>query len=222
MTSLFSRVRHFFHNDTNSACEKGPLGFHLHAGFEIDTVDFRLLGNNYLIEIPAEDYTIAATGIIDMGAGCNIYRYYTSGDEFLQINTTGGIDDLCIEDIKFFIYSESAGISTREAWHNSIDARAIGKPDLNWKGKTWRRVFNPLENREVEPIYLLENVENSDRETWELNNFCMLYQRNVNADCFEYLLISGEETFNEQQEPEWLISWSLGVDISRSGLQVIG
>nr|WP_312983911.1 DUF2491 family protein [Atlantibacter sp.] len=205
-----------------TACDKGPLGLHLNAGFEIDTVDFRLLGDSYLIEIPSEDYTIAATGFIDMGAGCNIYRYYTSGDEFLQINTTGGKDDSCIEDIKFFVYSKSAGISTREAWHNAIDAKTIGEPNLNWGGKTWQRVFNPLENKAVEPIYLLENVENSDRETWELNNFCMLYQRNVNADCFEYLLISGEETFNEQQEPEWLISWSLGVDISRSGLQVIG
>lgn len=222
MTSLFGRLRLFFQHDTTPACEKGPYGLHLHAGFELDTVDYRLLGDNYLIEIPSEGYTVAATGNIDLGAGGHIYRYYTSGDEFLQINTTGGVADLCIEDIKFFVYSESAGISTRDAWHKAINAKAIGKPVLTWGGKTWQRVFNPLEDKNVEPIYLLEKVATSGHETWMLNNFCMLYQRNVNADCFEYLLISGEETFTEKQEPEWLVSWSLGVDVSRSGLKIIG
>ncbi|WP_313479593.1 DUF2491 family protein [Atlantibacter hermannii] len=222
MTTFFRRINRIFSHNPRSGADKGPLGLHLNAGFKIDTVDFRLVGDKYLIELPSEDYAIAATGVIDLGAGCQINRYYTTGDEFLQINTTGGIHDSCIEDIKFFVYAESAGLSTREAWHDAINANKTGRPYLMWGGKEWQRAFNPLENQNIEPIYLPENIENCEHEKWTLNNFCMLYQRNIDERSFEYLLIAGEETFNEKQEPEWLISWSLGVDISRSGLQVIG
>ncbi|WP_312073662.1 DUF2491 family protein [Atlantibacter sp.] len=222
MTSLFQRISHFFAHERGPIADKGPLGLHLNAGFEIDTVDFRLLVDKYLIELPSEEYAIGATGVIELGAGCKIYRYYTTGDEFLQINTTGGTKDSCVEDIKFFIYSESAGISTQKSWQDAINAEKIGCPHLTWGGRKWQRAFNPLESNNVEPIYLLESVENSEYQKWVLNNFCMLYQRNIDEECFEYLLIAGEETFNEQKDPEWLISWSLGVDISRSGLRVIG
>lgn len=222
MTSLLGRVRNFFLGQPDLACDKGPLGLHSKAGFEIDTVEFRLASDKYLIELPFEDYTVAATSYINTGAGGAIYRYYTCGDEFLQINTTGGISDLCIEDIKFFVYSDSSSISSQETWQNAISAGMIGKPLLTWGDKQWERAFDPLDTKSVEPIYLLEEVENSDREKWQVNNFAMLYQRSIDENSFEYLLISGEETFNEQQEPEWLVSWSLGVDISRSGLQIIG
>lgn len=47
---------------------RGPLGLHLKAGFTLDTLAFRLLEDNLLIELPGEAYTIAATGQIDLGA----------------------------------------------------------------------------------------------------------------------------------------------------------
>lgn len=222
MTSLLGRVRQLLQGEDAHDMEKGPLGLHLKAGFQLNTLDIRLAGDKFLIELPGDDYTVAATSHIYTGAGSDIYRYYTSGDEFLQINTTGGISDACIEDIKFFAYIESFNISSRDAWKNAISPSAMGLPVMSWGDKKWERVFNPLERHNVEPVCLLEEVENSEREKWEVNNFCMLYQRNIDETAFEYLLISGEETFNEQQEPEWLVSWSLGVDISRSGLQVVG
>ncbi len=72
---------------------RGPLGLHLNAGFTLDTLAFRLLESSLLVELPGEKYTVAAASRIDLGGGSQIFRYYTSGDEFLQINTTGGIDD---------------------------------------------------------------------------------------------------------------------------------
>ncbi|WP_423812080.1 DUF2491 family protein [Pseudomonas aeruginosa] len=46
---------------------------------------------------------LAAVSHIDLGGGSQIFRYYTSGDEFLQINTTGGEDIDDIGDIKLFV-----------------------------------------------------------------------------------------------------------------------
>ncbi|MEN1395926.1 DUF2491 family protein, partial [Pseudomonas aeruginosa] len=68
----------------------GPLGLHLNSGFTLDTLSFRLLEDELLIALPGEEFTVAAVSHIDLGGGSQIFRYYTSGDEFLQINTTGG------------------------------------------------------------------------------------------------------------------------------------
>lgn len=86
---------------------RGPLGLHLNAGFTLDTLAFRLLESSLLVALPGEKYTVAAASRIDLGGGSQIFRYYTSGDEFLQINTTGGTDVDDIDDIKLFVYEES-------------------------------------------------------------------------------------------------------------------
>lgn len=68
----------------------------------------------------------------------------------------------------------------------------------------------------------LEKVENHQHATWDVHNFTMGYQRQVTDDTWEYLLLNGEESFNEQGEPEWVFSRALGVDIPLTSLNVIG
>jgi hypothetical protein len=106
MTSFFQRL---FGKADVAAPVRGPLGLHLNAGFTLNTLAFRLLEEALLIELPGEEYTVAAVSHIDLGGGSQIFRYYTSGEEFLQINTTGGADIDDIDDIKFFVYEESYG-----------------------------------------------------------------------------------------------------------------
>lgn len=50
----------------------------------------------------------------------------------------------------------------------------------------------------------------------------MGYQRQVTEDTYEYLLLNGEESFNNLGEPEWLFSRALGVDIPLTSLHIIG
>lgn len=110
---------------------RGPLGLHLNAGFTLDTLAFRLLKSSLLVELPGEKYTVAAASRIDLGGGSQIFRYYTSGDEFLQINTTGGTDVDDIDDIKLFVYEESFGINEERHWRSAIAPAAIG-PMTQW------------------------------------------------------------------------------------------
>ena len=53
---------------------------------------------------------------------------------------------------------------------------------------------------------MLEKVENQNHAKWEVHNFTMGYQRQVTEDTYEYLLLNGEESFNDLGEPEWLFS----------------
>ncbi|MDR5971161.1 UNVERIFIED_CONTAM: YjfK family protein, partial [Escherichia coli] len=68
----------------------------------------------------------------------------------------------------------------------------------------------------------LEKVENQNHAKWEVHNFTMGYQRQVTEDTYEYLLLNGEESFNDLGEPEWLFSRALGVDIPLTSLHIIG
>ena len=154
MSGFFQRL---FGKDNKPAIARGPLGLHLNSGFTLDTLAFRLLEDELLIALPGEEFTVAAVSHIDLGGGSQIFRYYTSGDEFLQINTTGGEDIDDIDDIKLFVH-----------------------------------------------------------------NFTMGYQRQVTEDTYEYLLLNGEESFNDLGEPEWLFSRALGVDIPLTSLHIIG
>lgn len=82
MSGFFQRL---FGKDNKPAIARGPLGLHLNSGFTLDTLAFRLLEDELLIALPGEEFTVAAVSHIDLGGGSQIFRYYTSGDEFLQI-----------------------------------------------------------------------------------------------------------------------------------------
>ncbi|WP_435951870.1 DUF2491 family protein [Dryocola sp. BD626] len=220
--TLLTRLKNLFGAAKSSEKQPGPLGLHLHAAFTLNILEYRLYEDQLLIELPGEQFLVAAKSTIDLGAGCDIYRYYTSGDEFIQVNTSGGYGHDNIIDIKFFIYDESTGISGVTAWENAISPEKIGLPKLNWRGKSWQRVFNDTESGAVPPIYMLENVSNQQGEEWQTHNFTMLYQRPVDNSQYEYLMISGEETFDQNNQPEWLISYALGVDLTFLQINVIG
>ncbi|WP_127959702.1 DUF2491 family protein [Serratia microhaemolytica] len=205
----------------NSTNPRGPLGLHLSAGFTLDTLEFRLLNEQLLLKLPGEQFIIAAVGEIDLGNGSRIFRYYTTGDEFLQINTTGGSEINDIEDIKLFIYQDSSAISQEKNWLATIAPSSIGTETLRWQQQRWQRMFNRDEAGSIEPIYMLETVINQDNEQWEVHNFTMGYQRRIVDETYEYLLLNGEETFNQRDEPEWLFSRALGVDIPLGSINVI-
>lgn len=219
MTHFFQRL---FGKTEPVAPVRGPLGLYLNAGFTLDTLAFRLLDDALLITLPGDAYTVAAVSRIDLGGGSQLFRYYTSGDEFLQINTTGGVDVDDIEDIKLFVYEESYGINQQSHWRSAIAPSAMGGMTLSWQNKRWQRFFNEQEPGDIEPIYMLEKVENQQGAKWEVHNFCMGYQRQVSEDTWEYLLLNGEESFNAMGESEWVFSRALGVDIPLTSLNVIG
>src|SRR5690606_8598157 len=106
-------------------------------------------------------------------------------------------------------------------WRSAISPKAMGTPTIVWQEQQWERFFNSEEPGNIEPIFMLEKVENQQHAKWDVHNFTMGYQRQINEETREYLLLNGEETFNEQGEPEWVFSRALGVDIPLTSLNII-
>ena len=90
----------------------------------------------------------------------------------------------------------------------------MGAMTLNWQEKRWQRFFNSEEPGNIEPVYMLEKVENQNHAKWEVHNFTMGYQRQVTEDTYEYLLLNGEEflTISASQSGYFRARW---VSISR-------
>ena len=224
MSGFFQRL---FGKDNKPAIARGPLGLHLNSGFTLDTLAFRLLEDELLIALPGEEFTVAA---VSQAGGEAIYlpQIKTEDDaknalaEIDALVMTGGEDIDDIDDIKLFVYEESYGISKESHWREAINAKAMGAMTLNWQEKRWQRFFNSEEPGNIEPVYMLEKVENQNHAKWEVHNFTMGYQRQVTEDTYEYLLLNGEESFNDLGEPEWLFSRALGVDIPLTSLHIIG
>lgn len=101
-----------------------------------------------LIALPGEEFTVAAVSHIDLGGGSQIFRYYTSGDEFRKSIPPHGEDIDDIDDIKLFVYEESYGISKESHWREAINAKVMGAMILNWQEKRWQR-FLTAKNREI-------------------------------------------------------------------------
>lgn len=62
---------------------------------------------------------------------------------------------------------------------------------LDWQKRLWQLFFNHEGPSNIEPVYMLEKVENQQVEKWDVHNFMMGFQRQVTDDAYEYLLLIG-------------------------------
>lgn len=159
MSSFFQRL---FSKNNKPAIARGPLELHLNSSFTLNTLAFRLLKNKLLIALPSKKFTVAAVSHINLGGGSQIFRYYTSSNKFLQINTTSSKNINNINNIKLFNYKKSYSISKKSHQRKAINAKAIKAITLNQQKKRWQRFFNSKKPKNIKPVYMLKKVKNQN------------------------------------------------------------
>jgi hypothetical protein len=197
--------------------EKGLFGLHLGCAVELSSLDFRLLGSKLQMNFPGDTQLIEAVSRTSLGAGSYMLRYYTSDDAFLQINYSGDESEHNVEDVLLFSYMKSQGIASQAEWEKVISADFIGQQQTKFGEQSYQRVFFAESNAPAPAVAMSENVENKAGEHYSVDNFCMLYERTINDDVSELLLINAEES----GENERLLSYALGVSLSPSQFRVI-
>lgn len=196
--------------------DKGLYGLHLGCAVTIDDFDFRLLADELRLEFPGETQMIEACGHMELGAGSHIKRYYTSDDAYFQVNFTGQEAEQNLEDFKLFRYDKTLTLGSNSEWEQWLKPETIGKSEYSYRDKTYYRVFGEGASP-IQPIAISEQVENKAGDKYRIDNFFMLYQREIKPDIYEYLLINGEES-----DDGHLVTFSLGVDLSATQINVIG
>ncbi|WP_137468922.1 DUF2491 family protein, partial [Escherichia coli] len=80
--------------------------------------------------------------------------------------------------------------------------------------------FNSEEPGNIEPVYMLEKVENQNHAKWEFHNFTMAYHRQVPEATYVHLLLHRQESFNPPTAPELVFSRSFCLAIPPASLHV--
>jgi hypothetical protein len=193
------------------------LGLKLGGAVTLSSLDFRVLADQALIHFPGETQMIEAEGHMDLGAGSRIDRFYLTDDAYIQVNYTGEARDDNLEDLKLFVYDDSSAIVRDSDWEYWLNPNAIGAPTFRYRDHLFERAFSPDAAGAIPPIALSERIRNNRGDHYRVDNFCMLYQRQLETGDFEYLLLTAEETAEGR-----LLSYALGIDLSPGQFSVIG
>lgn len=198
-------------------------GFRLGGAFEIDSLMLRLAEPELTIEGAATSQIIEAVGVIDMGAGTRIVRYYTDDEGYIQVLINGD-DDSGILEISLWYFYDSRPIDGQQAWDNLLNNEIV-KDEYDLEGTT----FAPYWEND-KPVCLTEKVYNKNGFVKELDSFNMLYSRNLQDDKTEDLLLPHDKTeellvVGEERiannTPDRLLSRVTGIQLNISDFKVV-
>ena len=197
-----------------------PLNLRLGCAVELDLLPWRMLREQLHCALPEGLQIIEAAGFVDLGAGASLCRFYTSDDGFIQISTSGGYEAQHIDDIKFFVFTQTHNIASQSGVNLWVsDDGLIGKTQFQLDTTIYQRVWDEAVPEAIEPVRFTETVHSRDSDvaTYEVDHLAMLYQRSVSDDQrYEYLLASLE--FSGEDEATAVVS--LGFDLDTSSIRV--
>ncbi len=194
-----------------------PLGLRVGGAVSIDALPFRVLRSELLFQLPPGNQVIESRGVIDLGQGSELHRFYLSDDAFIQVSTQASV----LEELKLFQFAETRHPNTRaalEAWLK--EGSELGRSSIVLQGKKFERVWGEPTEVYSPPVVFEEQVfKNSPSQPdYDLTHYAMLYQREIpNSERLEYLLISVEDS----GPTDFCVVFSLGVDISVADLEII-
>lgn len=214
---MFSR---WFGKKAESA-PKAPeiMGLYLGGSFQIEPLKLRVLEPLLLIEKAASTHIIQAVGEVNLDTGGKILRFYTDDDAFLQVILDGGETESHITDVKLWYFYETVTIGNNSQWKSLIDS-GISKPNYEIKPVSFKRVWDAIGN-ESPPVAMTERTFEEDGDISETDQFVMLYERQIDNDQVEALLVSGEEKLINGNFDRCLVL-STGFNLSQGDITING
>ncbi len=166
---------------------------------------------------------IAAVGVVELGQGEQLARFYLENDTWIQASVANGK----VFEYKLFDFLSSQHVSDLEfdglinQPDNQTPAHPLGQRsftletagDIQDDLKRYQRVWGAENSEWSAPVVLEETVTRaSDSGISQVTHHCMLYERqDQTSERFEYILLSAEI---EEQEGSYQLVTSLGIDIS--------
>ena len=199
----------------------GPdiIGLRVGSAFELDDLRLRLIESDLVVDKVARTQFIEASGEVKLDHNTTLYRFYTDDDGFVQINLTGGQEESNIDDVTLWHYYDTQGISTDAAWNDQID-RLISQPSYEVEGNQYQRIWDDVSGS-CPPVAMTEKTYDDEGDTTTTDQFIMLYERIINEDLKELLLVSGEETVVDNRLERCLVI-STGIPLRQSDISIRG
>lgn len=195
------------------------MGLYLGGSFELDDLKMRLIVPQLTIESPATKHIIQAVGEAPLDSGGKMLRFYTDDDAFLQVVLDGGDTESHITDVKLWYFYETLTIGNEAQWQDALNNK-ISQPHYQLEDTTFTRVWDAV-GEISPPIAVTETTYEEDGDTSKTDQFMMLYERLLDDDTAESLLVAGEEKIVGYNHDRCLVI-STGFDIQPSDIKING
>ncbi|MFC3094651.1 DUF2491 family protein [Alteromonas sediminis] len=195
------------------------MGLYLGGSFELDELKLKLITPELTIEKPASHHLIQAVGEAHLDSGGKMLRFYTDDDAFLQIILDGGDTENHITDVKLWYFYDTQTIGNDSQWTQALN-HTISTPTYQVDGNEFTRVWNAV-GEVSPPVAVTEKTFEEDGDTSETDQFMMLYERPLDDDRTESLLVVGEEKIIGNNADRCLVI-STGFDIQPADIRING
>lgn len=195
------------------------MGLYLGGSFELDDLKLSLLEKELTIEGAARSQLIQAVGKAPLDSGGELLRFYTDDEAFLQVVLDGGNTENHISDVKLWHFYETQTIGTDAQWKACLD-KQISQPTYSLNGYTYTRVWDAV-GEVSPPVAVTETTYEEDGDVSTTDQFMMLYERPLENDRTESLLIVGEEKIIGNNADRCLVI-STGFDIQPADIRING
>ncbi|WP_334064033.1 YjfK family protein [Alteromonas genovensis] len=203
------------------AAPKTPevMGLYLGGSFELDNLKMSLLEPSLTIEKAARSHLIQAIGEAPLDTGGTILRFYTDDDGFLQVILDGGMSENHVTDVKLWHFYDTQTIGSDAQWNTCLSS-IISQPTYDLDGTTFTRVWGAIGD-ESPPVAVTETTYEEDGDISKTDQFMMLYERPIDNERVETLLVVGEEKQVGNNLDRCLVI-STGVDIQPADITING
>lgn len=195
------------------------MGLYLGGSFELDALKLKMLTPELTISECAGSQLIQAVGSAPLDTGGTLLRFYTDDEAFLQVVTDGGLTENHITDVKLWHFYETKTIGSDAQW-NACLKDTISQPTFELDGHTFTRVWDAV-GENSPPVAVTETTYEEDGDTSTTDQFMMLYERPLDNDRYESLLVVGEEKIIGNNKDRCLVI-STGFDILPTDIQING
>lgn len=195
------------------------MGLYLGGSFQIDPLKLKILEPQLIINGAASHHLIQAVGEVNLDTGGKILRYYTDDDAFLQVVLDGGDTENHITDVKLWYFYETTTVGSDSQWQQLVKTQ-ISQPQYELEGHQFHRVWDAI-GANSPPVAMTEKTYEEDGDISETDQFVMLYERELDANNIEALMVVGEEKVIKQNLDRCLVL-STGFNIQPSDIQING
>lgn len=206
-------------SDTPKVNAPEIMGLYLGGSFELDPLKLKLLEPKLTIEGAATQHLIQAVGEAHLDSGGKILRFYTDDDAFLQVVLDGGDTENHISDVKLWYFYDTKTVGSDSQWQQLI-SNDISTPSYDLDGVSFERVWNAVGDTSP-PVAVTEKTYELDGDISETDQFMMLYERAIDGEQYESLLVCGEEKLIDNNFDRCLVL-STGIDLGPADITING
>ncbi len=203
--------------DTSFPAAPEVMGLRLGGAFELDSLRLKLLEPQLVVKDVAPTQLIQAVGDVQLDESSWLLRFYTDDDAFLQILLTGGRSDAHITDAKLWHFYDTQSVGSDADWRKLLEEK-ISQPSIELEGHTYQRVWESTGSA-APPVAMTETTHSGEGLPASTDQFAMLYQREIGAELFEYVLYAAEEKIIDERVDRCLVI-STGMDLGSADFTV--